>query len=162
MISLRNRKRLLWAADAVLLAALGICGYYAAAVPVDIASPDDTAARAEHADGGPEQSADAPEEKTLAYYAVIGERNLRRELFPREKAAPAAKKKPLPFTLTGTAVSGDGATAFLRTRNGEVKMAGAGETVEGAKITAIHDDRIDVEFNGEQKTLTIAGEGGRR
>ena len=83
-------------------------------------------------------------------------------MFPKKATVVAAKKKPLPFVLTGTAVDDDESTAFLRTRNGQLKIAGIGETVESAKIVEIEKDSIVVEFNGDRQTLKIEPKGGGR
>ena len=157
MMTLKQRKTIIIAANTVIVITLVAATWCLVVSSVDVVEPDVKAVGNVNT-GTPKPGA---EPKTMSYYSVIGRKNLRCELYPKDKVTVARGERPLPFKLTGTAVSGGSVTAFLRTTSGKIVVASDGQMVEGAKIIKIYKDRIDVEFDERQKTLKInPGKGG--
>ena len=111
--------------------------------------------------GGPGMAEAVASVGPLSRYSDIWKRDLSKPIFdPKPAVVQAAPKPKLTIALTGTAVDVNPSfsTAFLRTSSGETKMASVGQTVENAKVLAVEEGRITVEFHSETMTLTVQEE----
>jgi hypothetical protein len=142
-----------------LILAAAIAGSIAAAL-----APLEQAAPARPAVGAQPASAPSPQERLgpLESYAPIYENDLRRPLrdTPASQAA-APTVAPPPIRLTGTAMEAGSSFGIFRTSTNEVKLAGVGETVEGAEITEITANAATVKYNGQTFTLRVREEGAK-
>ncbi len=155
-MNLRNRKRLLWAANAALLAGM-VAALVLAMAP--LARPDDHAVVSgvrPHAAGGAARSL-----PPLEAYAAAWARPLRRPLYDRPVARPApAAATPLPaIELSGTAADAQGAgCAFFRTGDGHMHLVRIGEGLLGVRLVAVRDSAVTVAYQGREETLQIKRE----
>lgn len=149
----RNRKRLLWAVNAVLALAILASGGLALAPlgPSVRDAPAPAPAPAVAAAETPPVPLDA--------YDVICQRDLRGPLFDTAapQAAPAAPMPP--FHLTGTAVEPGFSFGLFRNSQGESKMVGVGESIDGAELVAVTEQAVTLKFGGRSVTMTVEKEG---
>ena len=147
----RSRKRLLWAVNAVLAAAVSL----AAAVmiwPLDEAAPsaswEEPAAITRTA---------GTQIEPMSKYAAIHRRDLRKPLFDVVPTTSAKTRTlpPLKVRLTGTAVEEGFSLAMFHTASGELKMVGVGESIEGAEVISITDRSVTLRYGERPVTLTI-------
>ena len=151
----RRRRRLLIAANILLVVGIGLCAWSAWVLPVHVADAREGAGK-----GGHERTkADQAVTGALAQYAVIHARPWRKPLFDPKPTAVKAVKKPEPkmtAVLTGTITDPGFSRAVFRTRGGEEKLIGVGEVIDGAKVLKIAYEQVVVEFHGKELTLTPA------
>ena len=154
----RRRKHLLVAANVALVATIGTCLWVAAFCPPDLAG---AGASTDDPTSGSAALGEA-EDDTLAGYAVIYGRPLRKPLFDPKPVMIAKPKAPEPkFTavLTGTIVEPGFTRAFFRTRPGQDQVLAVGQKIDGADILEIIDGSATVNFHGKQLTLKVEGGG---
>ena len=156
----KKRRRLLWAISVTL--AVGIAVSAVAGILLPLAVGDDAAAASRAGSGPSAAGMSRAETGPLTDYAVIYARRLRKPLYDTKLvAAPIKKPKPkLTVTLVGTAVEPGLTYGLFRTGRGRVKIVSVGQSIAGAKVTAISDGSATVEFNGEQVTLSVEKKGG--
>ena len=154
----RRRKHLLVAANVALVATIGTCLWVAAFCPPDLAG---AGASTDGPTGGSASRGEA-EDDTLAGYAVIYGRPLRKPLFDPEPVTIAKAKAPEPkFTavLAGTIVEPGFTRALFRTRGGQEQFLAVGQKIDGAEVLEIIDGSATVNFHGKQLTLKAEGAG---
>jgi hypothetical protein len=156
MITQRERKRLLWAANVAMAAAV-VAVVAGAWWPLDLGAPRGAApARTPKALPTLTPSLKDPEE-----YAVIYQRDLRRPLFdapPVVATTAPAPPPPMPVRLTGTVVEPGFSFAMFRSGTGESRMASAGEVIDGVEVVSIGDANVTVRFAGQVITLKVEKE----
>ncbi len=161
MITTRLRKRILLAANAVLIAATAAACSLALApieAPEVRAAPDRRMPAALHAD---QKQLLAPEA-----YAVIYQTDLRRPLFDPPPAIVAATQKApvqMPIHLVGTILDNEKgfSYAIFRRANGDVKMIGVGEWLDGVEVISVSESSATVRAAGEVKTMIVEREAPR-
>ena len=156
----RDRRFILWAADALL--ARGVAG----AVALVIVAPRASGHTLLPADAAPiKTTTGSPVASSPNDYAVIYQRNLQAPLVdaaPIKTAVTAVEAAGPNLTVTGTVTERGNCYAMIRTAGGAVRLAGVGETVDGAKVTAITERSVTVDFLGRVITLTVVADGARR
>jgi len=79
---------------------------------------------------------------------------------PQSVQADATVPEALPLdrtALIGLFHGPDGSSALLRLPSGSVVKVGAGETVDGGRVTAINQDGLRLRKGGEEIVLTMPG-----
>lgn len=150
-----RRRQLLLGAD--LLLALGIAGAVALAVfPPRPAPPPDAPDEA-----SAQPALQSGQALSVSAYAVIYQRNLQAPLAGVATAQPAPLAvSPLPnLTLLGTVVEQENSYGIFRTPSGQTRLAGVGETVEGAKVAAITVDSVTLTLGGNSFKLSLPPKG---
>lgn len=157
-LSHRDRKRLLWAIDAALATAIAAC-VACVWLPLETGVVPDA--------GPVPPLASAPAAGALPLppdaYAVIYQRNLRLPLFDAPASAPTlAVAPPMPVRLKGTILEPGFCYAVFERTNGESRMVGVGESVDGVEVVAIAAASITVRYNGQLAALAVDKEGPKR
>ena len=161
-LALRTRRQMLWAANVLMVLALGGAVWALVVQPVRVARPKDTT---DPLDTTVPTRNRVPEDKLgpLEAYEVIWKRDFLKPLFPPKPAPkPPAPKPKCPVTLAGIVVEPGHGCAFLRTGTGAVKMARPGEKVEGVEVLQIAQESVTVSFEGAEFTLKRTQAGGDR
>jgi len=148
----QNRKRLLLAVNAVLLAAIGVtCAVILMPIEEDSGPPSVR-------ERPVVTPTDRPAVKPLSSYAAIYSRDVRQPLYDPEPKRVVKVKKPEPtlrLKVTGTVVETGASYAFLRTARGEDRMASVGEVIDDATLLAITPEGVTVRFHGREIELTM-------
>ncbi|QDU34572.1 hypothetical protein KS4_26420 [Poriferisphaera corsica] len=88
---------------------------------------------------------------TIDDISSLGQRPLQRPLYD-----PSSKvRQPPKLKLVGTSINGDSKQAFVVNKNGETVFVDLGDIVDGVTITIIEEDRIVLEYDEQQQTLTM-------
>jgi hypothetical protein len=157
-LSRRTSRRLLWVLALAPLVGVAVCVYSVASqLPQDESAAMEAAAQAKR----PNLAAPVTVEAMgpLSDYAAIWQRNLRQPLV--DVAVVAAPKAALNVTLIGTAVEPGDSSGIFRDAAGQVHWVKVGQTIGGAKVTAIDETSATLEFGGAPVTLTITKGQGR-
>jgi hypothetical protein len=156
MMTRQTRKRILLAASAALTAAIVLTAALAM-LPLDTPAVG----------GGVKVGGGAPrvaggELRPANAYAEIGQRNLRQPLHDEPPPAPPVAPVVAPSAvLTGTIIDNDPAFCYgmFRLANGESKMVGVGETIEGMEIISVGAHSIQAKLNGQVIVVPVLKEG---
>jgi hypothetical protein len=146
----RDRKRLLWAVNAALAAALA-ASLASAFWPLRGGQAGSLPSAERDKAGTPQR----PAAQTLEDYAVIGRRDLRAPLFDTPPATLAPKPPMLNVELTGTSVEGANSLAMFRTPDGQIKIAGVGQAIDGAKVVEIKAHSVILRFGSQLIELNV-------
>jgi hypothetical protein len=149
-MTLRTKRRLLWTCSGTL-AAIGLLSV-AALVAVPVKDPD-----AETAIAVPAEAPPAARKTPLAVYEAAGKRNLLPPLF--DTAGPGQSAPKLAIKLVGTVIEKDSSFALLKAKDGQVRWAPVGETVDGAEVVEIKADSVTVRFSDQTFTLKVESQG---
>ena len=152
-MTLRGKRRLLWFLNAAFAATC--LGSVAALVLVRLDEPD--AARLAPAPAAGRAAAPAARKAPPVPYELVASRNLLQPLY--DSVAPNQPPPKPTVKLVGTVVEPGFTYALLKTKDGQVKWAPVGETVEGAEVTEVKGDSVTVRFAGEMHTLKVEGQG---
>jgi len=160
----RRRKRLLWLTIAALAAGTAVsAGGLLLAPLATFSGPGDRDGGDAGSGGGAARRARA---ETLADYAAIYRRDLRKPLVDPKPVAPTVRlRRPKPkmtVTLVGTAVEPGFTYAMFRTRGHGTKLVRVGETIEGVEVLSVATDSARVRFAGEVRELKKVGKEGAR
>jgi len=154
-MTLRTELGLLWAlcgllALATLVAGAGLWVWPLEGIDLGAAPPPSAGA------SGARTLARPP----LSAYAVLWERDLQRPLYDPAPvvAAPAPPPKP-PVRLVGTVIEPRLSYALFKDKAGQVKMVGAGRSLEGLEVLAVTADSATVRFGGAEHILKVEKEG---
>ncbi len=155
-MTLHTQNRMLWTLDVLLALAVVAGGAGLALWPIGRFEDDGVA------EGVPPAATQAAADLPLSAYAVLYDKDLLRPLYDAAPTVAAKTPPPKPtVTLVGTVIEQGFTYAMLRTKDGQVKMVAAGQTVEGAEVTEITSDSTTVRFGGQTHTLKIQkGESG--
>ncbi len=156
-MNLRQRRRLLLAANVALAAGIVACAAAAVLVPLEGA---DAGAQGTVGRVAAPSTQPARQARPLAEYAVIWRTNLSGPLFD---APPPPPKPPepvrLPITLAGTATEEGQAFAFFRTADGRIKTVAVGQTIEGAELLEVQRGSAKLRVGGRIVTLEMPKDG---
>jgi hypothetical protein len=160
MMTQRDRKRLVIAANASLAVALIACLAWAI-LPANVDISPQTGGLST-APAGP-MRAESP--LSANDYSIIYQIDLRQPLVdppPAAAPAPTQAQVTVPVRLVGTVVEPGFSYAMLRNSAGEVKTVGVGESVDGVEVVSIVPGSAVVRYSGQTATLKVEVEENKR
>jgi hypothetical protein len=149
-MTLRTKRRWLWIGSGTL-AAIGLASVAAlVAVPVEESDAEAVVAPVE-------APPPPPRKMPLAAYEAVSRRNLLQPLFDTAGPGQAAVKPTI--KLVGTIIEKDQSFALLKAKDGQIRWAPVGETVDGAEVVEIMADSVTVRFSDQTFTLKVESQG---
>ena len=153
-MTIRDQKRLLWAINAALAAALVTSALLLTLLPLGVnmqAPSDGTTGRL--------ISSTVGQTLPLREFAVIYERDLRKPLFDAPPARPIEAPPPkLAARLIGTAVEPGFTYGLFKGKDGQTHLVEVGQKIDGAEVLQIAEGTATVLFEGERLQLKVEAE----